>query len=460
MVECEDNTEMAAPLFASVAHVERQLSDPSFGRNKHLSLHRWVPWIAGFSADFVSDCFRRFLGTHAPQDTHVLDPFAGVGTTLVEGFLDGRNVTGFEINPYAALASRVKLEAAEISERKLALHLSSLENFLRLRCDMGANGHRPRAQRPQGFSGRTELFSPKVERKVLFALDYIESIEDRRVRDLFRLALGAVMVNFSNYSYEPSLTRRSAVGKQPIEDHDVCGTITQKISAMSEDIAWLREQVKKLPKRPTATIHSDTIFSIDEKLGGIHFVDLIVTSPPYLNNYHYPRNTRPQMHWLGLTTDKGYLGAREADSFGKFWQTVRAAASVSLEFELPQLKRTIAEIRRRNPDRGPYGGGGWANYVATYFNDAFRFCKIVRQVLKPCGVAVVVLGNSVIQGVEVKTDRFFGQVAELCGLTFEETVLLRKKRTGSSIIKSSVRVNSAAEKVSLYEAAIVLRNPR
>lgn len=451
---------MAAPLFASIAQAPQQLSDPSFGRNKHLSLHRWVPWIAGFSADFVSDCFTRFLGARDPQDTHVLDPFAGVGTTLVEGFLDGRNVTGFEINPYAALASKVKLEAAEISERKLALHLSSFESFSRLRYDKGVNRHEPRAQRPRGFSGRTEFFSPKVERKVLFALDYIESVDDRRIRDLFRLALGSVMISFSNYSYEPSLTRRSAVGKQPIEDHDVCGAIAEKISAMSEDIAWLREQAQKLPQRPTATIHSDTIFSIDEKFRAKHFVDLIVTSPPYLNNYHYPRNTRPQMHWLGLTTHKGYVGAREVDSFGKFWQTVRGAASVSLEFELPQLKRTIAEIRRRNPDRGAYGGAGWANYVATYFNDSLRLCEILRRVLKPGAVAIIVLGNSVIQGVEVRTDRFFGQVAELCGLIFEETVLLRKKRTGSSIIKSSVRVSSAAEKVSLYEAAIVLRNPR
>jgi DNA modification methylase len=451
---------MAAPLLAPIASAERQLSDPSFGLNKLLSLHRWVPWIAGFSADFVSDCFKRFLDAQHPQDTHILDPFAGVGTTLVEGYLDGRNVYGFEINPYAALATKVKLEAAEISERKLALHSSSFRNFFRQRCENGANRHIPRSQRPEGFSGRTEFFRPKVERKVLFALDYINSIEDRRVRDLFRLALGSVMVSFSNYSYEPSLTRRSAVGKQLIEDHDVCSTVLQKVSAMSEDIASLREQVTNLPQKPSATIHSDTIFSMEERFAERNFIDLIVTSPPYLNNYHYPRNTRPQMHWLGLTTDKGYAGARENDSFGKFWQTVRGSESVPLQFHLPLLKRTIAEIRRRNPDKGLYGGGGWANYVVTYFNDGFRLCKILRRVLKPGAVAIIVLGNSVIQGVEVRTDRFFGQVAELCGLAFEETVLLRKKRTGSSIIKSSVRVNSAAEKVSLYEAAIVLKNPR
>jgi tRNA G10 N-methylase Trm11 len=42
----------------------------------------------------------------------VLDPFAGVGTTLVQAFRRGLNVVGFEINPYAALAARMKLESA------------------------------------------------------------------------------------------------------------------------------------------------------------------------------------------------------------------------------------------------------------------------------------------------------------------------------------------------------------
>lgn len=45
-----------------------------------------------------------------------------------------------------------------------------------------------------------------MERKVLYALDFVSSIEDSTLRDIFRLGLGSVMVSFSNYSYEPSLT--------------------------------------------------------------------------------------------------------------------------------------------------------------------------------------------------------------------------------------------------------------
>ncbi|MGD0693536.1 MAG: hypothetical protein ABSB82_01650 [Terriglobia bacterium] len=295
---------------------------------------------------------------------------------------------------------------------------------------------------------------------MLLALDYINNIGVPTIRDIFRLAFGSMMVSVSNYSYEPSLTRRSAVDKKPILDASVGEVLSGKLNLMLQDIEWLQTEKKKLPNSPDWKVYADSIFSAPEKLNRSAFVDLIITSPPYLNNYHYPRNTRPQLHWLGLASGPGYKAAREHESFGKFWQTVRDLPPVALSFRLPELERTIGAIRHLNGNKGHYGGAGWANYAATYFNDTFRFCEVAVQLLRPGSVAVVVLGNSIIQGVEVRTDDFFGKIGELCGLTFEDNLLLRKKRTGTSIIQSSVRVDKAAQKTVLYESAVVLRKKR
>ena len=82
--------------------------DPAFAANRSAPVHRWVPWIAGFSKHFIEDA----ISTYASGDRQtVLDPFAGVGTTLVEADLAGHEAVGFEINPYAAFAARLKLEA-------------------------------------------------------------------------------------------------------------------------------------------------------------------------------------------------------------------------------------------------------------------------------------------------------------------------------------------------------------
>jgi hypothetical protein len=82
--------------------------DPAFVKNRDLPIHRWVPWIAGFSAPFVDDCLAKYLSRNGGADRWVLDPFAGVGATLVQAYVHGFNVVGFEINPYAALASKMK----------------------------------------------------------------------------------------------------------------------------------------------------------------------------------------------------------------------------------------------------------------------------------------------------------------------------------------------------------------
>ena len=82
-------------------------SDPAFASNKSERVHRWVPWIAGFSSEFV----REAIGKCVKDRGTILDPFAGVGTTLVEAMRGGHKAIGFEINPYAALACQVKVNS-------------------------------------------------------------------------------------------------------------------------------------------------------------------------------------------------------------------------------------------------------------------------------------------------------------------------------------------------------------
>lgn len=448
------------PTAVKADEVTSGFRDPSFGHNRQYPVHRWVPWVAGFSAHFVHDCLREYIPSDRGSNAWVLDPFAGVGTTLLEAYLHGYNVVGFEINPYAVLATTAKLDASEVSRESLADYIGRYEQFMDRYCGTEALLLVPNSKRPDGFSGRTELYSPEVERQVLFTMDFIKSIRTRAIRDLFRLGFGAVMVSFSNYTYEPSLTRRVSVGKPAVTKANVKAVVAAKLAGMLEDVIWMQDHMAKMPKHPRYKIVPESIFSASRTVPRKDFVDVAITSPPYLNNYHYPRNTRPQIHWLGFSKKRGYEGANESQSFGKFWQTVRDLPEVKLTFELEELADILQLVRSLNNEKEQYGGTGWANYIATYFNDTYHFCKGLGRLLRPDGTAIIVLGNSVIQGVEVPTDQIFGHIAELCGLKFEKTILLRNKRTGSSIIQSSVRVAEAKQKVVLYESAIVIRRQK
>jgi hypothetical protein len=147
----------------------------------------------------------------------------------------------------------------------------------------------------------------------------------------------------------------------------------------------------------------------------------------------------------------------EQESFGQFWQTVRAGPRVELRPRIKGMEEAIEMLRTRNVDKGPYGGPGWANYAATYFNDCDRFCHVAQQIMKPGGTVIVVIGNNILQGVEFPTDVWFAEIANKHGFETVDLHEVRRKRTGSSIVNSSVRVGTVEKKVRLYETAVELR---
>jgi len=117
--------EQQTSLFPLNGNGHAAFRDPAFADNKNLPIHRWVPWIAGYSASFVDDAISTYLANR--KAAVVLDPFCGVGTTLLQAVLRGHNAIGFEINPYPALAGRVKLSASAINLAELDVKLADME---------------------------------------------------------------------------------------------------------------------------------------------------------------------------------------------------------------------------------------------------------------------------------------------------------------------------------------------
>jgi DNA modification methylase len=241
-----------------------------------------------------------------------------------------------------------------------------------------------------------------------------------------------------------------------IENASVAAAVCRKLEEILTDIEWARQNYAYEWLAADRRVVHGSYFDSDLPARS---VSLVVTSPPYMNNYHYVRNTRPQLYWLGFISNGGSRHLEDA-SFGKFWQTVRQGPRVELDCDLPDVARILADLRERSPEKGHYGGEGWANYAATYLNDTSRFMAKLRWQLKPGGVAVIVVGNSIIQGIEFKIDQFVAQLGHSHGLKAEAIHIVRTKRTGNSIIDSSVRngdVNGHRGKTRLYDAAVVLR---
>ena len=420
--------------------------------NRDVPVHRWVPWIAGFSQQFVEDALNR----HMPNHGTVLDPFAGVGTTLVEADLAGHGSIGFEINPYAALVCRTKLESHRVDVDRLRQAINAFRDFS---TDSEIGNCRPETAPPEGFRTRVPFFSPRVLRKVLLCQDYIKQQKSAEVSNMFRVAFAATMVDYSNYSYEPSLGRKSAVGRPDVVDFPVMEAIAGKISQMVRDVRWYAE-ARGRPERKDGTVVNGSFF---EEYGRIEpqSIHLLVTSPPYLNNYHYNRNTRPHLYWLDLCRCPDDMKQLEDLNFGSYWQNARDQATITLDTAIQdgEIRETIEEVRVKNPGKGIYGGNGWANYATRYFNDCVRFIDGARWCLRSGATALVVIGNSILQGVSIPTDRFLSKIAETRGLETVEIHVTRKERVGSSIVDSAVRAGNSTKGSRLYESVVELRKP-
>ena len=416
--------------------------------NREAPVHRWVPWIAGFSRQFVQDALTR----HLPETGVVLDPFAGVGTTLVEADIAGHEAVGFEINPYAAFAARTKLGAHRLEPVRLA---AAASEFVRFMDEGERTGRPPNASPPAAFRTRAPFYSPAVEHKVLLAFDFMETLESP-IAAFFRLAFAVTMVGYSNYSYEPSLGRKASVGRPEVEDDDVAGTIAAKLHQIADDATWYRDS-RAQPERDDGKVVECSFFegytAVEEGI-----VDLLVTSPPYLNNYHYNRNTRPHLYWLGFCDAPPELKRLETLNFGTYWQNARDEERIDLDSSIghDEIREAIDAVRVRNPDRGVYGGNGWANYAAQYFNDCARFVDGVAWCLGPGATALVVVGNSILQGVPIPTDRFLASIAASRGFEVSGIHVPRENRVGSSIVESSVRAGKANGST-LYESVVELR---
>lgn len=423
-------------------------SDSAFMENRDAPVHRWVPWIAGFSWTFVDSVISAYVGNR--KKATILDPFAGVGTTLIQALIRGHNAIGYEINPYATLATKVKLNA--FLDDKIRSFVKTIE-AMRRNAYYWRNGLCPTWKAPEGFRSRIKFYSPAVEKQVLLALDFIFSIEDEHIRDLFKVAFGSVMVSFSNYSYEPSLSTRTSAGKSLIYDANVDETLLSKLQQMRDDLIWIKENVDQ---PGIGSIYNEDFFTAGKEIES-RSIDLMITSPPYLNNYHYVRNTRPQLYWLNLITSTAEQKLLEEKNFGTFWQIARDKETVELNFEHEELEQILERLRAVNSEKGQYGGVGWANYAATYFNDCDSFLAILKRILVRRGVGVIVVGNSILQGINIPVQDIIADIAKMRGFVLDGIYLLREKRVGSSIVNSTVRNGQSETKTELEEYAVVVR---
>lgn len=400
----------------------------AFTRNMTLPVHRWFRYSAGFSATWAETVIQ---GARQDGPVVVLDPFMGSGTTLLAAQAQGASATGFETHPLVR----------RIGEAKLAWDQNADEFERR------ANTVLERSV-PRVWTNPPALLAKIYPRATLATLlglrQTIEGLrEGDRIDDLLWLALIAILrpcspVGTAQWQYVlPKKSKAKAAEPATAFSAQVC--------VMAEDMRDMpgsSAKVKILPSdaRVAAGVAANSI-------------DLVLTSPPYPNNYDYADATRIEMTFLG-----------EIERWADLQETVRThlvrscsqhmvGYSAEDALEAPEVEpirdELIAVYERLASERKNHGGRkAYHSMVVAYFHDLARTWVSLRRVCRPGSVAHFVVGDSAPYAVHVPVERWLGELALGAGFASWEFEKLRDR---------NIKWKNRKHRVPLQEGILMVR---
>jgi DNA modification methylase len=381
----------------------------TFRSNEELPVHRWWPYVQGYSAEFVQQILDRG-SRRAPA--RVLDPFAGSGTTLVEARRAGAAALGSELLAPAVLAARVKT-AFELDPSALRAAAA------RLLRRAGS-----RAPGPLPFLRETHRqFSPRALRDLTRLRDALPPGDDPLANAL-RLAFGRILIPASRLHRSPCLgyaRTLPADGPSPFERFD------RAAAAMADDLAEVHRDRARWG--PPAEVRAEDARTAVWPAGS---VDLAITSPPYVNGMDYVMNYKLDLAWLGYARSYADLRALRSAEVACDNLPRREAAPFlgTAAAPDPWLNEILPQIRENVRRKGSYRRNDMHAVVHRYFADVRAVIARVRRALRPGGRFVLVVGDSLLAGAYVPGDLLLARVGRSLGYRIVSVEVARPRRSG------------------------------
>jgi len=364
--------------------------------------------LHAFAAKFPPQLPRVFIrGLTTPGDT-VLDPMMGSGTTVVEALLEGRQGIGLDIDPLALRLSRVKTRPWDITNLQHAGNkvLSQANALL-------SNGETIERRFVKQWDERTKSFVdywflPATQRELMALVLAIQKVTDATARRFLELTFSSVIVTKSG---GVSLARDLAHSRPHLDK-----TKNPK-NALEQFALRLRKNLASIAQLKTNGTTATPLAGDARAMplaDGV--IDLIVTSPPYANAIDYMRAHKFSLVWFGESiADLSELRARYVGS-----ERAGTPYDIALPDGTETIIRTLAERDKSK-----------AAILRKYFVEMRAVLAEMYRVLRNDSVAIVVVGTSVMRGINVETHHCLAEIAAEVGFDvvgIVQRILDRNKR--------------------------------
>jgi len=354
----------------------------TFKPNRRLPIYNWVHFKEAFSRNFVKLMLDQF---DIREGDWVLDPFCGIGTTLLTAKEGGVNAVGIDAHPVFAFVSQVKTQNYNVE----TLKESKREFFSKKFEKPDLKGMNPLLKK---------AFSRYAIEDILFFKSEISKIKDIIIRDFLALALVVSTMRIS-YAVKDGSLIRFFKRKHPPLRKVFKNTVKKFIRHLKKaEFKPCQIVVKKGNARKLDFLETESF-------------DTIVTSPPYLNKLEYTRAFDVEEALLkelvGIDSAKAYLGA-----------------------DLGRGKTVFPKL-------------GLPPIAKVYFSDMELCLREMYKVLREGGKAALVVGQGVFPDRIVESDVLTAKLAESVGFNVEKRLIVNKRvATRQRMVKIGVALES------------------
>lgn len=405
-----------------------------FNKNKKEPIHRWYSFVEGYSKDFIDSIIKE-MGTN---QLICLDPFSGSGTTALELQNRGIECYSFEVNPLMYKISKVKLEPTynvekikeyfnQIIKKRNEFHIDTSTNFKTL----------VESDKIKKWNYDEHVYI--AVKKIQYS---IEQIRDIKYRDLFLVALSAILLDVSNlYRNGKCLSYKKNWQSNPLNEKDVFQRFDNKIqNEIITDIPYFKNST--LIQNSRKLFFEDCRKGIEKEIAD-NILDLVITSPPYLNSRDYT-----DTYMLELKT----LFYNEYDQITSLRRnTIRSHVQIKWK-DSTVLTNKLLEETLRKLDSAKQSAKEWnssiLDMVRLYFVDIDILFKSIYKKLKIGGKIYFNVSNSAYFNVLINTIEIICSLAENIGF---KVVEIRKARFIHTSPQQKAMIGSLLEAVIIFQ---------
>lgn len=314
----------------SLLSLRRKWSGSSLGTES--TLHQLAPYIGKLKTSIAG----ALVSAYSRRGDTVLEPFSGSGAVALEAISQGRNVIANDVSPYAAVLTRAKLFPPASEREAVRRALRYVRTAKRV-----ARRRRFRTDAP---SWVRQFF----HRRTLAETHALTQILQRR-REWFLLAcvLGILHHQRPGFLSHPSshLVPYLRLKKFPRQRFPNLYKYRDLEPRLLAKIRRAYRRKATIPEEISREFTSEDIRDLNVR----RQVDLLLTSPPYMNALDYGRDNRLRLWFLGIENYRE-LDRRNCRTPEEFAKLIQCLAGIASECLSPSGKvvLVIGEVRRKN----------------------------------------------------------------------------------------------------------------